>query len=203
MKATGFAAVLVLLALSAAPVHAQKTRYGCHCKANAEAKECGSSGPVDIDIGGLTRDQALKKAEEACTSGFCKTFNQPFCKIEELEITVEAQGKEGVQSSKGAKYSQATCPPGSPPGTYCPANPLSTTEVPVVIGRIINTALGLLGSVALLMFIYGGVTWLTAYGSTEKIQKGKDIMTWAVLGIILVFASFALVRFVLGAFTSL
>lgn len=98
---------------------------------------------------------------------------------------------------------QKACPPDAKPGTVCLPSPLSTTEVPVIAGRIINTALGVLGSFSLLMFIYGGVTWLTAYGSTEKIQKGRDIMTWAVLGLVLIFGSFALVRFVLGAFTSL
>lgn len=116
--------------------------------------------------------------------------------------------KEGLPKLVGALSGviapvESGCPPGSPAGVYCAANPLTTTEVPVVIGRIINAALGLLGSIALLMFIYGGVTWVTAYGATEKIQKGKDIMTWAIVGILLIFGSFALVRFVLGAFTRL
>jgi len=26
------------------------------------------------------------------------------------------------------------------------------------------------------MFIYGGLVWMTAAGSNEKVQKGKDIL---------------------------
>lgn len=80
-------------------------------------------------------------------------------------------------------------------------NPLSETSVPKLVSRIINIALSLVGSLALLMFVYGGYTWLTSGGSADRIKQGRDIMVWATIGIILVFASYALVRFVLSAFS--
>lgn len=79
-------------------------------------------------------------------------------------------------------------------------NPLGTTSVPVLIGNIIKTVLAIVGALALAMFIYGGFTWLTSGGSAEKIKKGKDILMWAVIGLVVIFASYSLVDFLLTAF---
>lgn len=76
-------------------------------------------------------------------------------------------------------------------------NPLGTKSVPQAIGRIIDTMLGLLGSGAFLMFVWGGFTWLISGGNSDKIKQGKKTIVWATLGLILVFASAGLVRFVL------
>ena len=38
---------------------------------------------------------------------------------------------------------------------------------------------------------------MTAAGSNEKVQKGKDILIWATVGLVIIFTSYALVRFVL------
>ena len=69
--------------------------------------------------------------------------------------------------------------------------------IPGLIGRVINGALGVVGSLALLMFIYGGLLWMTSAGSDEKVKKGKDILIWATLGLIIIFASYALVHFII------
>ena len=77
-------------------------------------------------------------------------------------------------------------------------NPLGTDITPqALIGRIINAVLGIVGSIALAMFIYGGFTWMTAAGGAEKVQKGKDILIWAAIGLVVIFASYALVNFVI------
>ena len=55
----------------------------------------------------------------------------------------------------------------------------------------------MVGSLALLMFVYGGLTWMTASGAQDKVQKGKDIIMWATIGLVVIFASYALVNFVL------
>ena len=76
-------------------------------------------------------------------------------------------------------------------------NPMGTSDPDIIIGKIISAILGVVGSLALVMFIYGGFTWMTAAGSSEKVKKGKDILVWAVLGLVVIFASYAIVRFVL------
>jgi len=80
------------------------------------------------------------------------------------------------------------------------SNPLgdsASTDINILIGKIINAVLGIVGSLALLMFIYGGFIWMTARGNNEAIKKGKDVLVWAIIGMIVIFASYAAVSFVL------
>lgn len=91
-------------------------------------------------------------------------------------------------------------PTGTPPPKISLENPISETSVPVIIGNIVKTILTIVGALALGMFIYGGFTWLTSGGSSEKIQKGKNILMWATIGLIVIFASYTLVDFLLKAF---
>ncbi len=80
-------------------------------------------------------------------------------------------------------------------------NPLKTTDVNVLIGNIINFALGFVGTISLLLFIYGGFTWMLSGGSAEKVKKGRDIIVWAVIGLFVVFMSYMMVRFVIQGVT--
>ncbi len=76
-------------------------------------------------------------------------------------------------------------------------NPLGEGATPqTLIGKIINAALGIVGSIALLMFIYGGFVWMTAAGNEQSVTKGRDILIWATVGLIIIFSSYALVKFV-------
>jgi hypothetical protein len=75
-------------------------------------------------------------------------------------------------------------------------NPLGTTNVSVLAARIIRAVLGLVGVFALVMFIYGGVLWMSSGGNEEMIKKGKDTLVWAVLGLALIFFSYAVLDFI-------
>lgn len=81
-------------------------------------------------------------------------------------------------------------------------NPLGkTVSVQSVIGNVIRAGFGVIGSIALLMFMYGGFTWLTSGGKAEKIEHGRDTMVWAALGIAVIFAGYAITTFVINALT--
>lgn len=79
-------------------------------------------------------------------------------------------------------------------------NPLGSTDIRLIIGRVINAFLGIVGAVALLMFVIGGYYWLISGGSTQQIEKGKKTLVWATLGLIVVFASYLIVGFLIQAF---
>jgi hypothetical protein len=53
------------------------------------------------------------------------------------------------------------------------------TTPQTLIGKIINAVLGVVGSIALIMFIYGGFVWMTAAGNQERVGKGKEILVWS------------------------
>jgi hypothetical protein len=73
-------------------------------------------------------------------------------------------------------------------------NPLegNKTEVAVIIGAVIKAALGIIGALTLLMLVWGGFQWLTSAGNPEKVKSGTQTMVWAIIGVILVFASYIL-----------
>jgi len=77
-------------------------------------------------------------------------------------------------------------------------NPLGREDISAydLYARLIYGFLGFTGVVALVMFIIGGFTLMTAAGNTDKIKKGRDTLIWATLGIVIVFASYAILRLV-------
>lgn len=81
-------------------------------------------------------------------------------------------------------------------------NPLGITDVRDIMGRIISAALSISGSIALLMFVYGGILWLTSRGESKQVEKGKAILVWSTLGLGVIFSSYVLVSAIISALTT-
>jgi len=111
--------------------------------------------------------------------------------------------KSGTVSIEECTALQKSCSTTS--GTVSLPNPLGTgtakTDIPTLLGTVINSVLGVIGSLALVMFIYGGITWMLSAGNQEQVTKGKNILIWATVGIVIIFTAYALVRFVLATVT--
>jgi hypothetical protein len=43
------------------------------------------------------------------------------------------------------------------------------------------------------MFVYGGLRWMTAGGNAETVIKAKGTIVWATLGLVAIFAAYAIV----------
>ena len=69
-------------------------------------------------------------------------------------------------------------------------NPLGTTDVRLIVANIIQGALSVSGVVALLMFLYGGILWMTSTGQEARITKGKKTLVWATLGIVVIASAY-------------
>jgi len=59
--------------------------------------------------------------------------------------------------------------------------------------------LGITGSLSLLAFIYGGVMFLISAGSSERVNQAKSIIFGAVIGLVIVFASYTIIGFIFKA----
>lgn len=77
--------------------------------------------------------------------------------------------------------------------------PLGTTDVNELIGYIIRAVTGIIGSIALLMFVAGGFVWMTAAGNEERVKLGKNILIWSTLGLVVIFSAYAITRYILTA----
>jgi len=70
-----------------------------------------------------------------------------------------------------------------------------------VVGGIIQVALTLLGVIFLILTVYGGYKWMMARGDEKEVTAAKDIITRAVIGLIIVMAAYAITVFVVGRLT--
>ena len=108
-------------------------------------------------------------------------------------------------SSSGSGGSTGICPPGSKnPGAAniaaCNIDPAHNGDDLISdTSKIINVVLGVLGVVAVAVVIYGGFLFLTAQGDPGKIKKGKDSITWGIIGLIIALLSWSIINFVLSS----
>ena len=65
--------------------------------------------------------------------------------------------------------------------------------------NVINFVAGFLGLIAMAIIIYGGFLYVTAAGQEDQASKGKKSVTYAVIGIILILGSYAIVNTILLA----
>jgi type IV secretory pathway VirB2 component (pilin) len=72
-------------------------------------------------------------------------------------------------------------------------------NIKTLVNTLVNFALGFLGFICVLFIIYAGFLLVTSNGSEEKLGEAKKIILYCLLGIIVIFASYAIVNTVLGA----
>lgn len=76
----------------------------------------------------------------------------------------------------------------------CNGNDLNT-----MIQTIINAVIFVIGMVAVIMIILGGVSYATSQGDASKVKKGKDTILYGIIGLVIAILAFAIVNFVLQA----
>lgn len=73
---------------------------------------------------------------------------------------------------------------------------LGNADLKEVIYNIIRWALGILTLVAVVYMMYGGYVWLTAAGNEQRVEKAKQIILQAAIGLVIVLLAWAIVFFV-------
>lgn len=73
---------------------------------------------------------------------------------------------------------------------------LAPQDPRLIVARIINAILGLLGTIFLVLIVYAGFLWMTAGGDEGKIEKAKGLIWNGVLGLIIILAAYAITWFV-------
>jgi len=115
--------------------------------------------------------------------------------VGQMALVALPAGAQGFDPSTGdaLKGLEATQPSGGPGAAQAGA------QLPILIGRIIRTVLGLLGIIFLVLMVYAGFLWMTARGEEEPVTKAKDIIKQSIIGVIIIFLAYALTGFVINA----
>lgn len=73
-------------------------------------------------------------------------------------------------------------------------------SIKTTIGAIVNTLIFLTGVAAVIVIIIGGLRYTTSAGNEKSIEGAKNMILYAVVGLVLAFAAYAIVNWVIKAF---
>ena len=70
--------------------------------------------------------------------------------------------------------------------------------LPEIVNGVINTILYIVGILAVVMVIFGGVQYTTSAGDQAKVTKAKNTILYGLIGLIVAVLAYAIVNFVVG-----
>lgn len=76
---------------------------------------------------------------------------------------------------------------------------LNKNNLTTTINTIINVIIGVVGFVAVVMMIVGGISFITSQGDSAKVTKARNTILYGVVGLVVALLAFAIVNFVLGS----
>jgi len=80
-------------------------------------------------------------------------------------------------------------------------SPTNDTTFDGVFRTVILRLLAFTGLTAVLAIVYGGIRLVTSHGNEEQVAAGKRIITWAVVGLVVIVLSYAIIAGINAAFS--
>lgn len=65
-----------------------------------------------------------------------------------------------------------------------------------VINTVIDTMLFIVGLLAVIMLIYGGIRYVTSHGDKAQVTAAKETIMYAVVGLVVAIAAFAVIHWI-------
>ncbi|MBP6884797.1 MAG: hypothetical protein KBC17_03145 [Candidatus Pacebacteria bacterium] len=96
-------------------------------------------------------------------------------------FAIDLGGKITKEAAVGAGYSGAT-------------NKYTFAET---VGTVVKAALSLIGIIFLSLMVYAGFLWMNARGDEGEIDKSKEIIKSAIIGLIITTAAYSITAWVL------
>jgi hypothetical protein len=111
---------------------------------------------------------------------------------------------------RGVSVSAQTIPPQTDAGSALQSGlapvqqslGLPATDFRVIVGRIIQVALGFIGIVMVVIILYGGWLWMTAGGNEEQIGRAKSVLVNASIGLAIIISAYAITTFIINSLTN-
>jgi hypothetical protein len=75
-----------------------------------------------------------------------------------------------------------------------------TDSATSMIKTVINTLLYILGIIAVVMIVIGGIRYTTSNGNSSSIKEAKDTILYSVVGLVVALLAFAIVNYVVKQF---
>ena len=105
-------------------------------------------------------------------------------------MVVTVHGASALTLQEGAQAAQCD---------GCPSDLFGDTGI---FKQVTNTILYVVGIIAVVMLIIGGIKYLLSGGDSKKVTDAKNTVLYAIIGLVVCFLSFAIVNFVISSLPS-
>lgn len=192
----------ILLAISSLTPSVAAAQSQCFCApsatANAQFNVSGQTGPSN---GPRCLDLAQ---DQACTPAAMQLNDKIYtCSIKASPADCAAATKDWntqVTTQVTTQNTQnKTIGLGIPACLAEPTLSPDCRDISIFIKLLINLTnwiFGIIGAVALAVFVYGGFMLIISGGNSEKVTQGIEIITAAVIGLFVAFAGYMLIQFI-------
>lgn len=76
-------------------------------------------------------------------------------------------------------------------------NPVAKfSNIGTILNQVLPTIMVVASLIALALLIFGALSYVTSSGEQEKVQKARKTITYSILGLVLIFLSYLMVRIV-------
>lgn len=73
-------------------------------------------------------------------------------------------------------------------------------NVETIAGQVVRAGLTLVGTIFFILMFYAGYLWMTARGEEQKVEKARNIILAAIIGLVIVVSAYAITIFVTSTF---
>lgn len=70
-----------------------------------------------------------------------------------------------------------------------------------VFQNLLNPAFALAGAIAVILFIVAGIRFIMSKGSSDQVESAKKMLTYAIIGLFIIFFAYAIINFILAIVT--
>ncbi|HUC87495.1 MAG TPA: pilin [Candidatus Saccharimonadales bacterium] len=132
-------------------------------------------------------------------------INDKVLKAGVLALSFTPSFAHAVVGCSAADENPVTSPNPIASGSNCAQSKSNTNSLFGTTGifhTIADTLIYIVGAVAVIMLIIGGLRYVISQGSKEGVASAKDTILYAVIGIVVAILAYAIVSFVTGSLTT-
>jgi hypothetical protein len=148
---------------------------------------------TEIDLTGLVYSSELAIVANI-TSTASGSFNPTSVPTSNGSATFASSNFANVVGTTRVSTNAIETTPPPPPSENPPPLPPDVTTLPTLINQIYVWSLGIAVLLALLMAILGGYYYMTSAGNAEQSSKGKEYITSALIGLVIIFTAYLLLN---------
>jgi hypothetical protein len=79
----------------------------------------------------------------------------------------------------------------------CVENGVATLRcIPIVLNNLVSAALIFVGITTAFLIVLAGIKFVTSGGDPKQVDSAKKILTFAIIGLVIVLSSFAIINFI-------